>query len=93
MAFQEGMPMLYIPDDILTKFDTVMEKKAVPASLRDEYRKWLRYYLDFRVKYPRLDAKSEQVRLFIEKMRSKGKFGKSVHHVTHILSIKRHGGC
>ena len=60
-----------IPEDILSQFNAVLEQKAVSATLRDDYRKWLRYYLDCRVKYPLPDAKSEQVRLFIEKMRSK----------------------
>jgi integron integrase len=76
-----------IPDDILTQFNAVLEQKAVPSSLRDDYRKWLRYYLDFRVKYPPPDVKSEQVRLFIEKMRSKGKSGKSLQHAAHALSL------
>lgn len=76
-----------IPDDILKQFNEVLEQKAVPSSLRDDYRKWLLYYLDFRVKYPPPDAKSEQVRLFIEKMRSKGKSGKSLHHAAHALSL------
>ena len=40
---------------------------------QDSYWKWLKYYLDFRVKYPPPDNKSEQVRLFIEKIRSKVK--------------------
>jgi hypothetical protein len=60
-----------IPENILSQFNAVLERKAVSATLRDYYRKWLRYYLDFRVKYPLPDAKSEQVRLFIEKMWSK----------------------
>jgi hypothetical protein len=51
-----------ISDDILRQFNAVLEQKAVPSSLRDDYRKWLKYYLDFRVKYPPLDSKSEQVR-------------------------------
>ncbi len=79
--------MEHIPDDILKQFNAVLEQKTVPSSLRDDYRKWLRYYLDFRVKYPPPDAKSEQVRLFIEKMRSKGKSGKSLHHAAHALSL------
>jgi len=62
-----------IPENILSQFNAVLERKAVSATLRDYYRKWLRYYLDFRVKYPLPDAKSEQVRLFIEKMWSKCK--------------------
>ncbi len=35
-----------LPDDILAQFNVVWEQKAVPSSLRDDYRKWLRYYLD-----------------------------------------------
>jgi hypothetical protein len=76
-----------ITEDILSQFNAVLEQKAVSATLRDDYRKWLRYYLDFRVKYPLPDAKSEQVRLFIEKMRSKGKSGKDLHHAAHALSL------
>ena len=76
-----------IPDDILKQFNAVLDEKGVSSSLRDDYRKWLLYYLDFRVKYPPPDAKSEQVRLFIEKMRSKGKSGKSLHHAAHALSL------
>lgn len=39
-----------IPDDVLKQFNAVLEQRTVPSSLRDYYRKWLRYYLDFRVK-------------------------------------------
>ena len=76
-----------IPEDILTQYNAVLAQKAVSSSLQDEYRKWLKYYLDFRVKYPPPDSKSEQVRLFIEKMRPKGKFGKALHHAAHALSL------
>lgn len=76
-----------IPDDILKQFNAVLEQKAVPLSVRDDYRKWLKYYFDFRVKYPPPDSKSEQVRLFIEKMRSKGKTGKDLHHAAQALSF------
>lgn len=40
--------MLPIPDDILKSFNAIMEKKAISAALRADYRKWLMYYLDFR---------------------------------------------
>jgi integron integrase len=76
-----------IPEDILKQFNAVLEQKAVSPSLRDDYRKWLMYYLDFRVKYPPPDSKAEQVRLFIEKMRSKGKTGKDLQHAAHALSL------
>ena len=76
-----------IPNDILKQFNAVLKQKAIAPSLHDDYRKWLMYYLDFRVKYPPPDIKSEQVRLFIEKMRSKGKSGKSLSHAAHALSL------
>ena len=76
-----------IPEDILMQFNAVLKQKAVPSSIQDDYRKWLRYYLDFRVKYPPPDSKSEQVRLFIEKMRSKGKSGKDLYHAAQALSL------
>jgi integron integrase len=79
--------VLAIPEEILKQFDAVLEQKAVPSSLRADYRKWLRYYLDFRMKYPPPDSKSEQVRLFIEKLRSKKQSQKQLNQAAHALSL------
>ena len=79
--------MLPIPDDILRPFDAIMEEKSVPRSLQADYRKWLMYYLDFRIKYPPPDAKSEQVRLFIEKLGSKKQPQKHLNQAAHALSL------
>jgi integrase len=79
--------MLPIPNEILEPFDAVMEQKNIPLSLRTHYRKWLRYYLDFRVKYPPPDSKSDQVRLFIEKLRSKNQAQDQLEQAAHALSL------
>jgi integron integrase len=79
--------MLPIPEAILTPFDARMEEKAIPSSARPDYRKWLMYYLDFRVKYPPPDSRSEQVRLFIEKLRSKKQSQKQLNQAAHALSL------
>ena len=76
-----------IPNDILAQFNAVLARKAVPSTLHDDYRKWLRYFLDYRLKYPPPDQRSEQVRLFIEKLRSKGAVGRSLHDAAHALSL------
>lgn len=76
-----------IPDDILRPFDALMEEKSIPRSLRADYRKWLMYYLDFRVKYPPPDSRSEQVRLFIEKLLSKKQSQKQLEQAAHALSL------
>jgi hypothetical protein len=41
--------MLPIPDDILAQFNAVLEQKAVSFAVRGDYRKRLRYCLDFRI--------------------------------------------
>src|SRR3990172_4930189 len=79
--------MLPIPNDILIPFDAIMAKKAISTALRTDYRKWLMYYLDFRVKYPPPDSRSEQVRLFIEKLRSKNQSQKQLVQAAHALSL------
>ena len=57
--------MLPVPQDVLAKFDAVLRECVVPAPFHCDYRKWLRYFLDFRGKYPLPDSRSEQARLFI----------------------------
>ena len=46
------MPMLPVPVAILAKFDAILGKKAVAQRHRGDYKKWLRYFLDFLSKYP-----------------------------------------
>ena len=79
--------MLPIPDEVLKPFDAILEEKTIPRVLRSEYRKWLRYYLDFRVKYPPPNSKSEHVRLFIEKLRSKNQPQDSLEQAATALSL------
>jgi len=55
-------PMQTIPDDILVQYVAVLKKRAVSVSSHAHYRKWLRYFLNFRSKYPLLESRSEQVR-------------------------------
>lgn len=76
-----------IPHDILVQFNAVLSQKTVPAASHDDYRKWLRYFLDYRTKYPPPEQRSEQVRLFVEKLRSKGESGRSLHDAAHALSL------
>jgi len=79
--------MLSISPDILKQFDAVLRKKAVPFSIRADYRKWLRYYLDFRAQYPLPDSRSEQVRLFVEKLREKNQTSKQQEQAAQALSL------
>ncbi|MEW6714241.1 MAG: hypothetical protein AB1306_03985 [Nitrospirota bacterium] len=55
----------------MKSFDAALEKRDVAPAKRSDLKKWLRYFLDFRAKYPAPETRSEQVRLFIEKLRQK----------------------
>ncbi len=61
-----------IPPEILARFDEILKTHNIPLFARNEYRKWIRYFLDFQAKYSPPEERSVQVRLFSEKLRSKG---------------------
>jgi hypothetical protein len=76
-----------VSHDILTQFNAILSQKKIPDGLQEDYRKWLRYFLDYRIKYSPPEQRSEQVRLFVEKLRSKGAPGRSLHDAAHALSL------
>jgi len=63
--------MITIPNEVFAKYIAYLNKTGVPASSYAEYKKWLRYYLDFCDKYPVPESKSERVRLFTDKLQDK----------------------
>jgi len=79
--------MLSVPQDLSAQFNEVLKQRAIPASLHVHYRKWLRYFLDYCSKYHPPDSKSEQVRLFIEKLRSKNQTPQQCKQAAHAVSL------
>src|SRR3990172_6580281 len=79
--------MQTIPDDIGEQYSAVLKKRTVPVSRHADYRKWLRYYLDFRSKYPLPDSRSEHVRMFIQKLREKRQTPEQQKQAAHALSL------
>jgi integron integrase len=63
--------MLLIPNAVFIQYEAILKKRRIASSRFAEYKKWLRYFLDFCDKYPVPDSKSERVRLFTEKLREK----------------------
>jgi len=76
-----------VSHDILAQFNAILSQKKIPDGLQEDYRKWLRYFFDYRNKYSPPEERSEQVRLFVEKLRSKGASGRSLHDAAHALSL------
>jgi len=79
--------MQLIPGEILERYLAVLERRAVPASRQAEYKKWLRYFLDFEAKYRPPDTRSEQVRLFIQKLREKKQTPEQQKQAAHAISL------
>ena len=79
--------MLKIPDNILIQYEAILIKKVPTVSVHSDYKKWLRYFLDFCGKYPVPDSKSERVRLFIEKLREKKQTPAQQKQAAHAVSF------
>ncbi len=76
-----------IPKDILIQFDEILKQRNIPLSSHADYRKWLRYFLDYREKYSPPDNKSDLVRLFAEKLRSKNQTAKQLEEAADAVSL------
>jgi hypothetical protein len=40
-----------VPDDIMARFEAVLQKKGIVVKQHPDFKKWLRYFLDFCAKY------------------------------------------
>lgn len=95
MAARSGSRMQTIPINILDQFNALLKQLKIPVGIHNDYRKWLRYFLDFRAKYSPPDSRSDQVRLFIEKLRSKNQTAEQLEQAADAVSLffalqKRH---
>ena len=63
--------MLAIPPAVRDQFEHYLQNKAVPTNLREIYRKWLRYYLDFCGKYSFFPPHKESLSNFTRKLQEK----------------------
>lgn len=76
-----------IPENVKAQFNVVLEQRAIKEPSRVYYGKWLRYFLDFCEKYTPPADKSEQVRLFIEKLKSKKQSPQQCAQAAHAVSL------
>ena len=81
------MPMLSVPVPILTRFDAILEKRAIAPLQRADYKRWLGYFLDFCAKYPVPEAPPDRVPLFIDKLREKKQTPLQQDQAAHAVSL------
>lgn len=64
--------MITLPKALIDKFNDWLGREAVDTKRHGEYRKWLRYYLDFCHKYGHGYLDKQSLGLFTEKLKDKG---------------------
>ena len=60
-----------LPSVLLPPFEEVLSKASVPRGLLSDYRKWLRFYLDFCAKYRHPPRDSDSLEPFLQKLAAK----------------------
>lgn len=63
--------MITIQNSVFDNYVAALKKREIPPALHADYKKWLRYYLDFCAKYVVTVDKSERLGQFLEKLRTK----------------------
>jgi integron integrase len=79
--------MIVIPPDVLARFESTLTKKSVPNQLRNYYKKWLRYYLDFCQKYSHPPSTKESLHQFIKKLQEKNQTTEQQKQASHAVSL------
>jgi integron integrase len=79
--------MRTVPVPILKSFEAMLEKRAIPPPERANYKKWLRYFLDFCAKNPVPEARPDRVRLFIDKLGAKKQTPFQQNQAAHAVSL------
>lgn len=79
--------MTPVSNAVFSNYEEILKNKTVTLSSFADYKKWLRYYIDFCSKYTLPDSKYEKVRLFTEKLREKGQSEKQRQQAVHAVFL------
>ena len=76
-----------IPAEIKIRYDAALAKKDVPLPAHFYYRKWLRYYLDYCLKYHYEILDKESLSYFLKKLKDKNQTEQQQKQAFHAVSI------
>ncbi len=79
--------MLLIPNEVFDSYLAYLSKRGISIVHQGQYKKWLRFYLDFCDKYPVPAANSDRVRLFCEKLQEKMQSKAQREQAAHAISL------
>jgi hypothetical protein len=79
--------MVNVSEELRARFNALLVNKAVPDKYHNQYRKWLRYYLDFCHKYLLPHADHTSLPGFIKKLREKHQTQEQQKQASHAVSL------
>jgi integron integrase len=79
--------MITIPNSVFAMYIAHLKKTGISTAYHTEYKKWIRYYLDFCNKYPVPANKAERVRLFCAKLKEKKQSNAQQERAAHAVSL------
>lgn len=82
-----GRVMNQIPNSVFVQFEAALKKQEIPFSLYANYKKWLRYYLDFCIKHVTTGDRSERKQLFLKKLAEKKQNNEQIKQAAHAVSL------
>ena len=77
--------MLKLPETLLEKYNSLLIKNDIPSHAHGNYKKWLRYYLDFCKKYQH--PYSDSLPLFLDKLGKKKQTPSQQSQAKHAVGI------
>ncbi len=86
------MHMIQIPAKIQTRYRDLLIKKAIPEKYHFHYMKWLRYYLDFCLKYKFNQSDKESHSHFLNKLQEKNQTEQQQEQASEAISIYYESG-
>jgi len=79
--------MFDISPVIRTHFNALLVKKAIPEKCHNDYRNWLRYYVDFCRKYHFHESERESLPHFIKKLQVKNQTQEQQKQASHSIAL------
>ncbi|MDD2734819.1 MAG: integron integrase [Desulfuromonadaceae bacterium] len=79
--------MYLVPNNLVNQYVAVLEKQDIPISQFEDYKKWLRFFLDFCAKYPESTCAFQRVQPFLKKLREKKQSEEQREQAAHAVAL------
>jgi hypothetical protein len=79
--------MKALPNELAAQFDSLLRAIQIPADKHGNYKKWLRYYLDFCQKYGFQPRMVESLPIFLNKLKEKAQTPEHQNQASHAVTL------